>query len=162
MNLWALPENLETYLAHSPRHASLIERTPRSLSSLAFHNSSSDLSHGQQLEPSKSSHLASDNIASSNETISPAQSITLSVASSCKRKPTSTPSTKLDDHRPVKKTAHNMIEKRYRNKLNDSIAELRDTIPSLKLGGSGMGKEGDPLPKLYKASSTLKYFHVSK
>ena len=35
--------------------------------------------------------------------------------------------------RPVKKTAHNMIEKRYRTNLNDKIAALRDSVPSLRI-----------------------------
>jgi hypothetical protein len=34
--------------------------------------------------------------------------------------------------RPVKKTAHNMIEKRYRTNLNDKITALRDSVPSLR------------------------------
>jgi len=34
---------------------------------------------------------------------------------------------------PVKKTAHNMIEKRYRTNLNDKIATLRDSVPSLRV-----------------------------
>ena len=33
---------------------------------------------------------------------------------------------------PVKKTAHNMIEKRYRTNLNDKISQLRDAVPSLR------------------------------
>ena len=36
-------------------------------------------------------------------------------------------------HPPVKKTAHNMIEKRYRTNLNDKIATLRDSVPSLRV-----------------------------
>jgi hypothetical protein len=32
-----------------------------------------------------------------------------------------------------KKTAHNMIEKRYRNNLNDKIAALRDSVPALRV-----------------------------
>ncbi|KAI2617810.1 hypothetical protein GGR54DRAFT_198271 [Hypoxylon sp. NC1633] len=39
----------------------------------------------------------------------------------------------LDGHQPVKKTAHNMIEKRYRTNLNDKIAALRDSVPSLRI-----------------------------
>ncbi|CAL3970829.1 hypothetical protein PZA11_007251 [Diplocarpon coronariae] len=35
-------------------------------------------------------------------------------------------------HAP-KKTAHNMIEKRYRTNLNDKIAILRDSVPSLRV-----------------------------
>ncbi len=38
----------------------------------------------------------------------------------------------LEEH-PVKKTAHNMIEKRYRTNLNDKIAALRDSVPSLRI-----------------------------
>lgn len=39
-------------------------------------------------------------------------------------------------HKPVlgpKKTAHNMIEKRYRTNLNDKIAALRDSVPALRV-----------------------------
>ncbi|KAI1487603.1 helix-loop-helix DNA-binding domain-containing protein [Biscogniauxia mediterranea] len=39
----------------------------------------------------------------------------------------------LEGHHPVKKTAHNMIEKRYRTNLNDKIAALRDSVPSLRI-----------------------------
>jgi hypothetical protein len=39
---------------------------------------------------------------------------------------------------PIKKTAHNMIEKRYRTNLNDKIAALRDSVPSLR----GVSKPG--------------------
>ncbi|KAK4150962.1 helix-loop-helix DNA-binding domain-containing protein [Chaetomidium leptoderma] len=60
-----------------------------------------------------------------------------------------------------KKTAHNMIEKRYRTNLNDKITQLRDAVPSLRLaatqrrsssgvdlleediGGGGGGEDGD-------------------
>ncbi|KJR85178.1 hlh transcription factor [Sporothrix schenckii 1099-18] len=38
-----------------------------------------------------------------------------------------------DGSQPVKKTAHNMIEKRYRTNLNDKIAALRDSVPSLRI-----------------------------
>jgi len=44
--------------------------------------------------------------------------------------------------RPVKKTAHNMIEKRYRTNLNDKIAALRDSVPSLRVM-SKKGSRGD-------------------
>jgi hypothetical protein len=44
---------------------------------------------------------------------------------------------------PVKKTAHNMIEKRYRTNLNDKIAALRDSVPSLRVNDKkGPGGEG--------------------
>ncbi|KAI9697822.1 MAG: hypothetical protein M1836_004498 [Candelina mexicana] len=64
---------------------------------------------------------------------------------------------------PVKKTAHNMIEKRYRTNLNDKIAALRDSVPSLRhisRGSTGNADEDDaedldglsPAHKLNKAT----------
>lgn len=63
---------------------------------------------------------------------------------------------------PVKKTAHNMIEKRYRTNLNDKIALLRDSVPSLRViskkkSRNGGGAEEDlqgltPAHKLNKVS----------
>ncbi|KAL4800261.1 hypothetical protein BDV19DRAFT_173488 [Aspergillus venezuelensis] len=59
---------------------------------------------------------------------------------------------------PSKKRAHNVIEKRYRANLNDKIAELRDSVPSLR-ASKGNGKIADdedegvtPANKLNKAS----------
>jgi hypothetical protein len=44
------------------------------------------------------------------------------------------PDSQSDDRqKPGKKTAHNMIEKRYRTNLNDKIAALRDVVPSLRV-----------------------------
>ncbi|KAK3337559.1 helix-loop-helix DNA-binding domain-containing protein [Cercophora scortea] len=66
-----------------------------------------------------------------------------------------------------KKTAHNMIEKRYRTNLNDKIAQLRDSIPTLRVvaqrlenqqgfeeDGGEAADENDagPTPKLNKAT----------
>lgn len=48
---------------------------------------------------------------------------------------------------PIKKTAHNMIEKRYRTNLNDKIAALRDSVPSLRVmsrPGGGDEEDDDP------------------
>ncbi|KAL3497269.1 hypothetical protein BJX62DRAFT_5173 [Aspergillus germanicus] len=60
---------------------------------------------------------------------------------------------------PSKKRAHNVIEKRYRANLNEKIAELRDSVPSLKASkGSGAIVDDDdaegvtPANKLNKAS----------
>lgn len=61
---------------------------------------------------------------------------------------------------PAKKRAHNVIEKRYRANLNEKIAELRDSVPSLRAtknpnGDSNDDDEGDGTPstnKLNKAS----------
>lgn len=44
---------------------------------------------------------------------------------------------------PVKKTAHNMIEKRYRTNLNDKIAALRDCVPSLRVAGKKSARGED-------------------
>lgn len=48
-----------------------------------------------------------------------------------------------DGEPPVKKTSHNVIEKRYRNNLNDKILELRDSVPSLRAMAKPNGEEED-------------------
>ncbi|PTD08158.1 Sterol regulatory element-binding protein 1 [Fusarium culmorum] len=68
---------------------------------------------------------------------------------------------------PPKKTAHNMIEKRYRTNLNDKISALRDSVPALRVMVhrleqpcvEGMEEDGDedlggltPAHKLNKAT----------
>lgn len=62
---------------------------------------------------------------------------------------------------PSKKRAHNVIEKRYRANLNEKIAELRDSVPSLRAFAkqtNGGGLDDDdadgvtPANKLNKAS----------
>ncbi|TGZ81596.1 hypothetical protein EX30DRAFT_249864 [Ascodesmis nigricans] len=75
---------------------------------------------------------------------------------------TSTPTTR----KQPKKTAHNMIEKRYRTNLNDKIAALRDSVPSLRImaGTSKMGEDDEeedleglaPAHKLNKATVLAK------
>jgi len=45
----------------------------------------------------------------------------------------SPPSSSSKRQPPIKKTAHNMIEKRYRTNLNDKIAALRDSVPALRV-----------------------------
>lgn len=65
-----------------------------------------------------------------------------------------------DKHPPVKKTAHNMIEKRYRTNLNDKISALRDSVPSLRVMSKGSGNHSGeedlqgltPAHKLNKAT----------
>ncbi|KAH6884103.1 hypothetical protein B0T10DRAFT_410342 [Thelonectria olida] len=46
---------------------------------------------------------------------------------------------------PPKKTAHNMIEKRYRTNLNDKIAALRDSVPALRVMVHRLEQQGDGL-----------------
>ncbi|KAL2844726.1 hypothetical protein BJY01DRAFT_263808 [Aspergillus pseudoustus] len=59
---------------------------------------------------------------------------------------------------PSKKRAHNVIEKRYRANLNEKIAELRDSVPSLRASKGSCGIVDDdaegvtPANKLNKAS----------
>ncbi|RAK95747.1 basic helix-loop-helix domain-containing protein [Aspergillus ibericus CBS 121593] len=61
---------------------------------------------------------------------------------------------------PAKKRAHNVIEKRYRANLNEKIAELRDSVPSLRASKNASGSlldddDGEgvtPSNKLNKAS----------
>ncbi|KAJ5115200.1 hypothetical protein NUU61_000959 [Penicillium alfredii] len=44
---------------------------------------------------------------------------------------------------PAKKRAHNVIEKRYRANLNEKIAELRDSVPSLRTMKNANGESPD-------------------
>ncbi|KAI5455957.1 hypothetical protein BGZ63DRAFT_367772 [Mariannaea sp. PMI_226] len=44
---------------------------------------------------------------------------------------------------PPKKTAHNMIEKRYRTNLNDKIAALRDSVPALRVMVHRLEQQGE-------------------
>lgn len=79
----------------------------------------------------------------------------------------SAPTTTSGRKQQPKKTAHNMIEKRYRTNLNDKIAALRDSVPSLRVmaGTSKLGEDGDddedlegltPAHKLNKATVLAK------
>src|SRR4051812_20249907 len=47
----------------------------------------------------------------------------------------------LDQGPALIKPAHNMIEKRYRTNLNDKIAALRDSVPSLRVMSRSARKE---------------------
>ncbi|UPX17461.1 Clr6 histone deacetylase associated PHD protein-2 Cph2 [Ascochyta rabiei] len=57
------------------------------------------------------------------------------------------PSSKKGASQPPKKTAHNMIEKRYRTNLNDKIAALRDSVPSLRVMSRPNGTDEDDDPE---------------
>lgn len=67
------------------------------------------------------------------------------------------------DEPPVKKTSHNVIEKRYRNNLNDKIVELRNSVPSLRAMSRANGEDDTedlegltPAHKLNKATVMAK------
>jgi hypothetical protein len=49
---------------------------------------------------------------------------------------------------PLKKTAHNMIEKRYRTNLNDKIAALRQSVPSLRATEKSLSGKGKKLVEM--------------
>jgi hypothetical protein len=74
---------------------------------------------------------------------------------------------KKDKQQPVKKTAHNMIEKRYRTNLNDKIAALRDSVPSLRVmsrpnGGNEEDDDPEDLEGLTPAHKLNKATVLSK
>lgn len=67
------------------------------------------------------------------------------------------------DGPPVKKTSHNVIEKRYRNNLNDKIVELRNSVPSLRaMGRANGGKESEDLEGLTPAHKLNKATVMAK
>lgn len=68
-----------------------------------------------------------------------------------------------EDGPPVKKTSHNVIEKRYRNNLNDKIQELRDSVPSLRaMSRPGGGDESEDLEGLTPAHKLNKATVLAK
>lgn len=74
---------------------------------------------------------------------------------------------KKDKPAPMKKTAHNMIEKRYRTNLNDKIAALRDSVPSLRVmsrpnGGNEEDDDPEDLEGLTPAHKLNKATVLSK
>lgn len=79
----------------------------------------------------------------------------------------SPPTGKKEKGQPPKKTAHNMIEKRYRTNLNDKIAALRDSVPSLRVmsrpnGGNEEDDDPEDLEGLTPAHKLNKATVLSK
>ena len=67
------------------------------------------------------------------------------------------------DGPPVKKTSHNVIEKRYRNNLNDKIVELRNSVPSLRaMGRTNGGDDSEDLEGLTPAHKLNKATVMAK
>lgn len=64
---------------------------------------------------------------------------------------------------PVKKASHNVIEKRYRNNLNDKIVELRNSVPSLRaMGRTHPGNDSEDLEGLTPAHKLNKATVMAK
>lgn len=64
---------------------------------------------------------------------------------------------------PIKKTSHNVIEKRYRNNLNDKIVELRNSVPALRaLGRANKGQDSEDLEGLTPAHKLNKATVMAK
>lgn len=67
------------------------------------------------------------------------------------------------DGPPVKKTSHNVIEKRYRNNLNDKIVELRNSVPALRsVGKNNRGNDSEDLEGLTPAHKLNKATVMAK
>ena len=98
----------------------------------SLHHSPSSLNNG-----TSSSHSSPEPAVSSKKRKSTDDTDDLDDASTSKK----------GGSQPPKKTAHNMIEKRYRTNLNDKIAALRDSVPSLRVMSRPNGTEEDDDPE---------------
>ncbi|KAF7560218.1 hypothetical protein G7046_g3940 [Stylonectria norvegica] len=84
--------------------------------------------------PSRPSHVTSNASSSTKDSRYPSRKRKSSGSGSISsRSSTSPPPANRRHCSPPKKTAHNMIEKRYRTNLNDKIAALRDSVPALRV-----------------------------
>lgn len=88
---------------------------PPPASTPSLHHSPHSLNNGRA--SSTSSHSSPEPVTHTKKRKSPSEDEDLDAGSSGKR----------EKGQPPKKTAHNMIEKRYRTNLNDKIAALRDS-----------------------------------
>ncbi|KAF1343720.1 hypothetical protein BDV97DRAFT_305703 [Delphinella strobiligena] len=117
----------------------------------------------------KSSPSSTDNPGTSVSSFSPAPEAPPRKKAGRKRKSSSGDESKSasgaspEDGPPVKKTSHNVIEKRYRNNLNDKIQELRDSVPSLRaMSRPGGGDESEDLEGLTPAHKLNKATVLAK
>jgi hypothetical protein len=116
--------------------------TPMSFHSKLSSPQSAPTDHSPALSPEKLARATLSPEAGAGDELSPSSSLARGAKAGTKRKvhpvaedeDDDDDDNDLDEHeRPVKKTAHNMIEKRYRNNLNDKIGALRDSVPSLRI-----------------------------
>lgn len=124
----------------------------------------------QLLQPSASQRLViHDQIPSTNpgEEVSPTQSIASDLGGD------KTPSIPGGKRKKTRRKAHNAIERRYRSRLNEKIAGLRDSIPDLRAkveseaarqgrshdltGSSGAAPKVNKADVLEKATEYVKY-----
>ncbi|KAJ4376155.1 Clr6 histone deacetylase associated PHD protein-2 Cph2 [Neocucurbitaria cava] len=108
---------------------------PPPASTPSLHHSPGSLNNGRA--SSTSSHSSPEPVTSTKKRKSPSDDEDFDSA----------PSGKKEKGQPPKKTAHNMIEKRYRTNLNDKIASLRDSVPSLRVMSRPNGTEEDDDPE---------------
>jgi len=85
-----------------------------------------------QRTSSYGSHQSFGSAGSVNRAVSASPEPTRSSSIGKKRKSSGEDSIPPVGEGPIKKSAHNMIEKRYRTNLNDKISQLRDSVPSLR------------------------------
>lgn len=168
--LYATPNNKDT--TFWPAYADLGQQQhglSATLMSNAARNSigsSSGVDSTQHLSPENASHTQSTKSSS----MSPGPQQPVKKKPGRKRKSSSgdeksgTSGSPGDGEPPVKKTSHNVIEKRYRNNLNDKILELRDSVPSLRAmhKGSGEGTGSEDLDGLAPAHKLNKSTVMAK
>ena len=107
------------------------------VSTPSLHHSPTSLDNGRA--SSSSSHSSPEPVMATKKRKSPSEEDDDDVDTA--------PPGKKEKGQPPKKTAHNMIEKRYRTNLNDKIAALRDSVPSLRVMSRPNGTEEDDDPE---------------
>ena len=118
----------------SPQHDHTFASSVAPASTPSLHHSPASLHNGRT--SSASSHSSPEPATASKKRKSPSEADDDDDASPAGKR-----------GQPPKKTAHNMIEKRYRTNLNDKIAALRDSVPSLRVMSRPNGTEEDDDPE---------------
>jgi hypothetical protein len=132
-DLYASQALFQTQAASSakPQPAAVDRVAQVAATSSAIEPASSSLSASQRTSPAKRS-LRKRKSSSEDEDDQVSQCSSASPPPALRRRPSKDPAPTQQTMGP-KKTTHNMIEKRYRNNLNDKIAALRDSVPALRV-----------------------------